>query len=105
MLTIHRGAARRRTLLGLTASAATLAAPTLANAASYGYVWADQPTAWRRYVPSTAYQANSKGKLNIITRTGSASTPSCSPGLANDRNGGTVNVTAYGPALAATAGS
>jgi hypothetical protein len=96
VLPIHRGAARRRTLLGLTALAATLAAPTLANAASYGYVWADQPTA-STYIPSTLYQANSKGKLNIINRTGPGQYTVLFPGLANDRNGGTVDVTAYGP--------
>jgi hypothetical protein len=96
VLPIHRGAVRRRTLLGLTAVAASLAAPTLANAASYGYVWADQPTA-STYVPSTFYQTNSQGKLNIITRTGVGQYSVLFPGLANDRNGGTVNVTAYGP--------
>jgi hypothetical protein len=95
--TIDRGAARRRTILGLVvATAATLAAPTLANAATSGYVWADQPTA-SVYVPSTFYQANSKGKLNIIYRTGVGQYQVVFPGLANDRNGGTVNVTAYGP--------
>ena len=62
--------------------------------AVWGYVWANDPTAGS-YTPSAAYQRNSTGALNTITRTGVGSY------TVNFENlgiyyGGTVNVTAYG---------
>jgi hypothetical protein len=90
-------ASRLRPILSALAGAAALAAlPASASAAgTFGYVWADQPTA-ASYAPAAAYQANSAGLTNTVTRTSTGSYIVTFPGLARSRNAGTVNVTAYG---------
>jgi hypothetical protein len=93
-----RRASRLRPILSALAGVAALAAlPASASAAggTFGYVWADQPTA-PSYTPSAAYQTNSAGLANTIRRTGPGSYVVTFPGLARSRNAGTVNVTAYG---------
>jgi hypothetical protein len=61
--------------------------------AAAGYVWADQPTS-ANYTPWPAYQFNSTGATNTITRSGTGSYTVRMPGLA--ANNGHVQVTAYG---------
>jgi hypothetical protein len=57
------------------------------------YLWADQPTE-ASYTPSLAYQYNSTGIANTMTRKGTGSYTATIPGLT--RNGGDVQITAYG---------
>jgi hypothetical protein len=59
----------------------------------WGYVWADQPTS-ASYVPAGAYQGNSAGAGNSITRAGVGSYTVHFIGLIDF--GGTVDLTAYG---------
>ena len=59
-----------------------------------GYLWADQPTA-ASYTPYSTYQWNSSGANNTVQRIGVGSYYATFPGITV--NGGTVEVTAYGP--------
>jgi hypothetical protein len=63
------------------------------SSSRFGYVWANNPTL-PSYTPSTAYQFNSTGALNTITRFGAGTYRVSLPGLGG--LGGTVKVTAYG---------
>jgi hypothetical protein len=59
----------------------------------WGYVWANQPTA-ASYTPSTAYQTNSSGAVNTITRSGTGVYAVRFPNIG--ASAGMVHVTAYG---------
>jgi hypothetical protein len=65
-----------------------------------GYVWANSPTA-SSYTPSAAYQFNSTGGTNTISRSGAGSYTVAFPDLGI--LGGTALATAYGPGNAACA--
>ncbi|ACY15595.1 hypothetical protein [Haliangium ochraceum] len=57
------------------------------------YVWANQPAS-ASYTPSAAYQFNSSGQTNTITRQGTGAYTVSLPG--QSAAGGTLEVTAYG---------
>jgi hypothetical protein len=57
------------------------------------FLWADQPTE-ASYTPNPGYQFNSTGATNSMTRNGTGSYTASIPGLT--KNGGNVQVTAYG---------
>jgi hypothetical protein len=59
----------------------------------WGYVWANQPTT-SSYTPSTAYQTNSSGALNTISRTSTGVYTVKFPNLA--ASAGMAHATAYG---------
>ncbi|MEV7415586.1 hypothetical protein [Streptomyces sp. NPDC089919] len=63
----------------------------------YAYLWANQPSA-AGYVPATAYQFNSAGATNTITRSGTGSYLVRLPAIGS--SAGHVQVTAYGDAAA-----
>jgi hypothetical protein len=68
--------------------------PAFAAAASgWGYAWAHDPSA-SSYTPSRAYQFNSGGAVNTISRSGVGAYTVSFPDLGGP--GGTVLVTAYG---------
>jgi Papain family cysteine protease len=67
------------------------------NGLASGYAWANNPTS-SSYTPNPAYQYNSSGATNTISRSGVGSYTVAFPNLGV--NGGTALVTAYG--LAAT---
>ncbi len=69
----------------------------LANEGANGYVWADHPTE-PVYTPTLAYQYNSSGATNTITRTAVGLYTVTLPGLGNNfrsASWGTVHVTAH----------
>jgi hypothetical protein len=72
----------------------------LANDAASGYVWGNDPAA-AQYTPNSAYQFNSTGASNTITRTATGRYTVTLPGLGMDQvllgasNRGTVHVTAH----------
>src|SRR5262249_23734284 len=91
-----RASTLRPILSALAGVAALAVLPASASAAgTFGYVWADQPTA-ASYTPSAAYQATPARLATPITRTSPGSYVVTFPGLARSKNAGTVNVTAYG---------
>jgi secreted trypsin-like serine protease len=61
--------------------------------AQYGFVWGNQPTT-ASYTPSLAYQRNSTGGTNTITRSSAGVYTVSMPGLGQPN--GNVQVTAYG---------
>ena len=68
---------------------------------AHGWVWANNPTS-ASYTPSTAYQFNSSGGTNTITRSSPGSYTVRFPrigatGITGNGRGGNVQVTAYNP--------
>jgi hypothetical protein len=100
MPSVHARARACLSLLAVAGVGAAIAAPPAsADVPTRGYVWAYAPTA-ASYTVSGAYEFNSSGQANTITRTSVGRYIVSFPGLGDTSGipggGGTVDVTAYG---------